>query len=161
MKNILIAGFLTLVETVYPNQSRPVKIPPRFENYLTSKDNARRAFFKFDKNRDSYLFNKTSCQYDLSNDDVLRIEKLISKRVTAYNKTANSTIKQPEKYYKQFVAIINTKREKEVWVNCCCSVQNTWKTKIQFVEDGGTCYFQIKINLTKNRINSFMTNGLA
>jgi hypothetical protein len=161
MKYIIIATFLTFTETLSPNQNRPVKIPPKFEYYLESKKSERHAFFKFDKNRDSYLFNKNSQLYHLSNDDVLKIEDLIGKRVAVYNKTANSTIKQPNKYYKQLIAIINVRGEREVWVNCCCSVQSSWKKQIQIVKDGGTCNFQIKINLTKNIINSFRVNGLA
>jgi hypothetical protein len=88
---------------------------------------------------------------------------LISKKVEAYNSTTNGEkIVQPDKYYKQFIAVTNSKGEKEVWVNCRCSVMKEyWKSSIGDVKDGGSCFFNLKINLTKKLIYDFWVNGVA
>ena len=67
----------------------------------------------------------------------------------------------PEKFYKQFIAVINSKGEKEVWINCCCTVydRSDWKTEVLLVMDGGSCFFNLKINLSKNTVYDLMING--
>ena len=61
------------------------------------------------------------------------------------------------------VDVLNTKGEKEVWVNCLWDVDDIKKLQnhIIFVFDGGACYFKVKINLTTKKILSFGVNGLA
>jgi len=63
-------------------------------------------------------------------------------------------------YSKQIIPVTNKNGEKEVWVNCFCSSGfANWKTKLVIVEDGATCFFNFKINLTQNRYYSFMVNA--
>jgi len=151
-----------------PLHQNPVVIP-QDEYYLTSKEKIRYALFNFDINRDKYIgFDKNDKPAGLSNLDLIKIERLIDKKIKRHNKETNKVygndwiIKSPEKYFKQFIAVINQKGEKEVWANCLCEVQtNSWKKYIPVVSDGGTCYFQLKINLTKGIVTSFGVNGLA
>ena len=122
---------------------------------------------------------------DLSSSEIDKIEVIIAEEVVEYNKhekafvdsinkkshrndPANAIpydnlISHPEKYYKQFLAITNGKGEKEVWVSCFCDVgdKSYWKKDWVRVEDGGSCYFKIKINLTTNRVAGFYVNGVA
>ena len=99
---------------------------------------------------------------NLSKAELSQIEKLIAGRVTEYNKTAKGRkIKYPGKYFKQFIAVINPRGEKVVWVNCMCEVIGDWSKRIDFTLDGGTCYFRIQINLTTNTVYDFNTNGEA
>lgn len=55
-----------------------------------------------------------------------------------------------EGYKRQFVPIINNIGQKEVWINFFCEELGVkdWKTTLVLVEDGGNCYYSIKINLT-------------
>ena len=55
-----------------------------------------------------------------------------------------------EGYKRQYVPIINNEGQKEVWINFFCDDLGTknWKTTLVLVEDGGSCYYTIKINLT-------------
>jgi hypothetical protein len=60
-----------------------------------------------------------------------------------------------DQYKRQYVPIINSKGEKEVWINFFCNDLHEnyfgdldWKTDLIQVEDGGNCFFNIKINLT-------------
>ena len=67
-----------------------------------------------------------------------------------------------EKYYRQYFPVINDKGEKEIWINFFCSTMNdNWKTDLVIVSDGGNCYFNIKINLTKNTSSDLRINGNA
>ncbi len=61
------------------------------------------------------------------------------------------------------MVIKNVKGEKEVWVNCFCSVQymDYWKKQVVFVKDGGNCFFNVKINITKKSFSDFEVNGEA
>ncbi len=72
-------------------------------------------------------------------------------------------INNPQNYYQQLIAVINSKGEKVVWVNCLCTVENDpdWKTRIIEVLDGGACYFQIKVNLTNKIAYDLTVNGLG
>ena len=65
-------------------------------------------------------------------------------------------------YKKQLVAVINSKGEKEVWVNCFCdSPIYDWHTKIYWVDDGASCYFNFKINLNTKKHFEFVVNSAA
>jgi len=162
MKYILILTLISFFACAQTPKKNSI-IPPSWDYYLTSKEASRYAFFKFDLKRDDYIFNKNSKPATLSNIELLKIEKLIAKRVREYNKRGIDIIKKPEMYYKQFITIINGKGEKEVWVNCCCAVMHGgyWKTSIERTMDGGSCYFTIKINLTKNKAYKLNAHGLA
>jgi hypothetical protein len=72
----------------------------------------------------------------------------------------DNVISNPGKYYKQFVAVINSKGEKEVWVECFCKISDaSWKTEPVIVKDGGNCYFYVKINLTTGLVSNFGINS--
>ena len=68
-------------------------------------------------------------------------------------------------YKRQYVAVINQIGEKEVWVNCFC--WDSWgenefcKHQILDVSDGGKCFFNLKINLTRKKVYDFWVNGEA
>jgi len=67
-----------------------------------------------------------------------------------------------KKYKRQYIAVINSKGEKEVWVNCFCDTwKKNWRKELIFVLDGGNCYFNLKINLTKGEYYDLMVNGDA
>jgi hypothetical protein len=67
-----------------------------------------------------------------------------------------------ERYRMQLVPAINTKREKEVWVNCFCwTLLRRWKTNLQLTMDGGSCFFSFKINLAGKNYYELKVNGLA
>ena len=73
------------------------------------------------------------------------------------------------KYWKQIVVAVNSKGEKEVWVNCLCEIpdfeddnhywRDRWQTKICIVFDGGSCFFNFKINLSTKKYYSLEVNG--
>ncbi|NCU36630.1 hypothetical protein EOM75_11540 [Candidatus Falkowbacteria bacterium] len=86
----------------------------------------------------------------------------IHKEHPEYNLKINHFIIELDHYKRQYVPVINEKGEMEVWVNCFCG---NWgindRTNILIVEDGGNCYFNLKINLTKENYYDLMVNGNA
>jgi len=64
-------------------------------------------------------------------------------------------------YRKQLIAVINKNGEKEVWVNCFCQDHGNWKYEAVSAMDGGTCYFNFKINLATKQYYQFGVNGIA
>jgi len=117
---------------------------------------------------------------DLTSDDLQNIETILNKCIDDYNPEQERQFKEinakhPEykldkknftidltRYKRQYVAVINSKGEKEVWVNCFCNTWNkNWKTNLIMVLDGGNCYFNLKINLSTGQYYELMVNGDA
>jgi hypothetical protein len=160
---ILIIGALSLDAFA---QAKKKLLPPVMLDYLKSKDKSREAIFKYDKNRDNGCgFDKNARPASLSQNELSKIRELINISVVKYNKTHKGKyqfIKEPSKYYKQIIAVINSKGEKEVWISCYCQVfKDQWKTHIMLMNDGGSCKLVFKINLTKSIVVSFTTGGWA
>ena len=66
------------------------------------------------------------------------------------------------RYKRQYMARMNSKGEKEVWVNCFCNNGYSHSNKEPvIVSDGGNCYFNLKINLKTGRYFDFGINGEA
>lgn len=64
---------------------------------------------------------------------------------------------------RQYLPVINESGEKEVWINFFCDDfgAEDWKNQIVEVNDGGNCYFDVKINLTQKTYYDLMVNGYA
>lgn len=141
------------------------------ENINSRKKNVRIdtsmiAILPFNENTQRKFKNCSTAE--LNNQEILLAEKLLLKRITEYNKqekinpsvhTGYRYIKL-KKYHRQYVAAINSKGEKEVFINCFCeSAANEWKEVLNEVDDGGNCFFSLKINLTLNSTEELDING--
>ena len=126
------------------------------------------AIIPFDNSRD-WVFDKTYSPSTLTQDDIEKIERLMTDCVNTYNNKLSSDNKQyfyidltKEKYRRQYVAVTSKNGDKEIWINCLCQIHgDNWKTSIIMVEDGGNCYFNLKINLTKEECYDLGVNGHA
>ncbi|WP_019943581.1 hypothetical protein [Dyadobacter beijingensis] len=100
-------------------------------------------------------------QYDLNDQELMEIESLLTQCILE-NKGVLS--RQLDSYDRQYVAVINQQKEKEVWVNCECKRKydtDSYKYRLVDVDDGGDCYFRVKVNLDKHKFHSFSVNGEA
>ncbi|MDX6748070.1 hypothetical protein SHK09_14835 [Polaribacter sp. PL03] len=86
-----------------------------------------------------------------------------NKKYPEYQQTETGFELKLDGYKRQYVPIINEKGEKEVWINFFCDDfgTNNWKTEIALVEDGGNCYYNIKINLKTKEYYELGINGNA
>jgi len=65
-------------------------------------------------------------------------------------------------YKRQYISVINRNGEKEVWINFMCDTgDGDWRKELIVVDDGGNCYFKLKINITKGNHYDFFVNGDA
>ncbi len=97
--------------------------------------------------------------YDLNNEDLMEIDDLV--RLCIQENKDRLTMDMSS-YDKQYVAVINQQKEKEVWVNCGCKWKydpNGYKYRLIEADDGGDCYFNVKINLDKHKYYSLSVNG--
>jgi hypothetical protein len=136
------------------------------------------AIIPFDKSK-SWFFKENE-PTSLTSIDMEQIEKLItlcifnynSKKLKIYNQLDKNKIENKEyferncidlsKYKRQYVATINSKGEKEIWVNLFCDTYNSnWKKEILVVFDGGNCFFNVKLNLKKKKYFELIINGVA
>jgi hypothetical protein len=133
-------------------------------------------------NKDGYApLPKNSVPATLNDSDFERIDRILSICIDKYNRSQiveykKMTKKFPnlgfrlkdfvidlKRYYRQYIVVKNANGEKEVWVNCFCNIQNMeyWKKQVVFVDDGGNCFFNVRINLTKETFADFIVNGVA
>lgn len=110
--------------------------------------------------------------------DHQKIDKILGKCIQEYNSKQNGRNHQTisrkpyelpnsvnqlmplNSYKRQYIAVLNQEGEKLVWVNCfCISYDNQWRYAPVMVKDGGSCYFNVTINLTQNKYYEFSVNG--
>ena len=65
------------------------------------------------------------------------------------------------KYKRQYIAVVTPTGEKLVWINCFCDTNGNWKKDIVEMLDGGNCFFNVMINLTKGKYYNFSVNGVG
>jgi hypothetical protein len=117
----------------------------------------------------NYPFDSINYQATMvTQDDINQIDSLLISSVTEYNNSladGHEDYKidfKSKDYKKQLLAVINSKGEKEIWVNCFCDDwDKSWTREILIVHDGGPCYFNFKINLTRKKVFDFAVNGFA
>jgi len=91
----------------------------------------------------------------------LRFEELNNKH-PEYNFDINQFTIDLKRYKRQYISVINNKGQKEVWINCFCDTFGmNWKKEQIDVMDGGNCFFNLKVNISKKEYYDFMVNGVA
>ncbi len=84
-------------------------------------------------------------------------------------------IRDIKKFYRQYACYLDKNNDSIVYINAFCKILNEhidsagiykikkfdWKHKWIFMEDGGSCYWQIKINITKKEYFDFRVNGVS
>jgi hypothetical protein len=168
LKYIFIQTFLltwTLVAVGQSLKVEHVSKPKQNASSTFQLDTSRTAIIPL-KETGSYPFNDTYKQTILTKKELAVIDSLVDLCVEDYNQSFKPEFRQfrinlqKGNYRKQLVAATNTKGEKEVWVNCFCRTwDNRWKKEIMYVDDGGNCYFNLKINLTSKKYYDLGVNG--
>lgn len=102
---------------------------------------------------------------DLSIKELNDLESIIQKTINQHNDKASARWKlNPEGYKRQYIAILNESGEKEVWINFFCETfwtEEQWRNHPNEVDDGGTCFFNLKVNLNKRTSSDLRINSLG
>lgn len=118
-------------------------------------------FFTYSKSFE-YVFPQ-GLSIDLDDSGIIKLMETIQNKMNEERKRFNKPPTQDE-YFKQCVAVVNSKNEKIVWVNCIAkkvAKLSDWENEIRPVMDGGDAYFTLKINLTTGTVFDFYVHGLA
>lgn len=104
--------------------------------------------------------NKVSDNQSVSLDDLYLIHTIINKaiqdNIEKFPKYSNSN-----DYYKQ-IRFSNYKEGKlTVWVNCLRHFHDNWKSQIIEVEDGGSSYFNLEVDIQSKSYKNLYINGIA
>lgn len=123
-----------------------------------------------------YWFDDYDHHYALNSTDMKESEEILYEAVKEHQ-NEYSVMLTPESlcYFKrQYVAYLNQKGEKMIWINGFCRVMNIpteivlgefemilfdWENEISDVDDGGDCYWQILINMKTKKLN-LSVNGI-
>lgn len=122
-----------------------------------------KAVFRYDPARYGFIF-KNARPLDPKAEDFALIDRLVAEAVEKYNagQTGNRKIKEISQYKFQLIFATTTDGQNAVWVNAFCRpLETDWKNELLFVEDGGSCYFSLKIDLRKSAVYDFQVNGEA
>jgi hypothetical protein len=89
---------------------------------------------------------------NLTYEEILKLERIIMPKII-------KNLKE-HKYFRQYVAAKNLDGEKLVWINFFCEEYYNPSDEIYIMEgaDGGNCFFQVKVNLTKEDCYFYMEN---
>ena len=147
-------------------------------NMEVQLDTSMVAMLPFDTTK-TWIFENAR-QTELSINDLIIIEDILTGCISEYNTKQKQLFKELksnnlesnldikhfiidlERYKRQYMAVINDKGEKEVWINCFCdSWGKNWREEQIIIKDGGNCYFNLKINIRKKKYYDFMVNGYA
>ncbi|QHT65901.1 hypothetical protein GXP67_04070 [Rhodocytophaga rosea] len=116
----------------------------------------------------------------LTGKDLETIEQILQQVLKVYNPNEKKQYEQIKKqnpeskirednfvinlnrYKRQYIAFLNEKGEKEVWINCFCGdIDRNWQNEIIFVRNGGNCFFNLKVNLNRGKYYELRVNGEA
>ena len=95
-------------------------------------------------------------------------QKLLNEKVDEYNfnEKLSPTIHSGfdfidlSNYHQQYLVFINFKNEKEVFINCFCEQPSSnWGEVLTEVDDGGNCFFSLRINITNKKAYNLDVNG--
>lgn len=115
-----------------------------------------------------WLF-KNVTSLSLTDKDLQTVDNILTKCIKIHNNKQDTTKQFSEyidlkKYKRQYIPFVNSKGEKKVYINCFCISDwgfDYWKKSLVQVDDGGSCFFQVTINLTTLEYEQFGTNGYA
>jgi hypothetical protein len=182
MKKFLLYSLITIISFTYScNQKKKVvnKDEINMDIFKIKSDTSKYTIIEFNE-ESRWIFEKNCKKTKLTKNDLDNISILINKAVNDYNVQAEIKLKNLmlenkkvkfnrndfiidfDKYKSQYVAVENQKKEKEVWINCLCgNLANMSKEHVLIVDDGGNCFFNLKINLTTKKYYDFRVNGDA
>ena len=154
-KAIIKDGFVEFLNGKHPLR---IKIQSTILNSKVSYDTVtfnKYAFFSYDRNHYNCFEGNVLESIDLDNSDVTKLDSILNISITK----SKSISYKPNQYFKQCIAIIDSNGHKVVWINLTCG-NMYYKYGIDYVNDGGDCFANLKINLTKLTWYDLSVNGI-
>ncbi len=159
-KAIIKNDFIEFLGGEFPFRIKIIKSSISVKNTIDFRQLKDYSVFSYDKKFYDYFPNDVK-SYELTQKDLIELDKILEK---CFEENKIELDKGSSQYTKQVIAVVNTKNEIELWVNCNCKdkrFENKFEYQIIQVHDGGNCHFRLKINLTKKRYSDLSINGEA
>lgn len=149
---ILLVSFI-LSLTLYGQKpvERKDKSPLNYSLFYSPKD----VYLAFDEPLKPNVLTKQQLANLLT--IIERVSDSLNLRVTSTN-TKTGKIDTLRHNY-QIVSAKDNKGQITVWVNAVCDPKKDWKKELVFIEDGGSCYYNFRVNLSQNRYYNIAENG--
>ncbi|WP_072834274.1 hypothetical protein [Flavisolibacter ginsengisoli] len=148
---ILLVSFV-LSLTLYGQKpvERKEKSPLNYSLFYSSKD----VYLAFDEPLKPNVLTKQQLANLLT--IIERVSDSLNLRVTSTN-TKTGKIDTLRHNY-QIVSAKDNKGQSTVWVNAVCDPKKDWKKELVFIEDGGSCYYNFRVNLSQKRYYNIAVN---
>jgi hypothetical protein len=112
------------------------------------------------------LFDKQTKAWTPAATDLEQAETLLSTCFTVAKQNKQFGVKRNlSEYTRQYMCGIDKNGHQVIWINCVCHFfdpnDTSWEKTPYMVDDGGDCYFSVKIDLTEKKYFDLMINGNA
>lgn len=128
-----------------------------------------------------WIFPENSIKSELTNEDIKIAEQLLNQEIKKFNeegKIRSDYLKEKfpdrqfyekqfsiilEEYRRQYIIATSPTRDKILHINFFCGTEGFeyWKEEYVSVDDGGNCFFQVLVNISKIKLLEFSVNGVA
>ena len=163
MARLFISGLIFMILNSACGQSKFVK-------HVSQNNTSKKLTLKFDTSKIAIFNLKTDWwlnkkfnpakSFNLTSADLEVVDEIFKKCTTQNNIDISYF-----HFKKQYVPFIDKDGQKKVWVNCFCSDFNNdlpdWKKFIVIVSDGGSCFFNLIINLSNNSFSDLQVNSVG
>jgi len=158
-KAILRGNFLEFIDGTYPLKIRLTQTKLKSTVTFDTAKYSDYAFFSFSRQAKRAFY--AGVPTDLTTSDLDIVDSLLNR---CFNENSSSISRKPAAYVKQCIAVIDSNGDKVVWVNLS-SKGHGEPTDYQYyiisVKDGGDCYLNLKINITRFKCYDLLINGDA
>lgn len=118
--------------------------------------------FKYHPNFDFYFGKSEHLRpTTLSASEVDDMEVLVDSAYQQLVKEHPAFLHPLWEYKRQYIAVIDDKGQKEVWIGFYCDAPKGWRKSVILVLDGGACYLRLWINFTLRKTSKLFSNGVA
>lgn len=136
---------------------------PQADNIATPLADRAYAIIPFQQS-EGMPFDRTFTATALTESEIYKTDSIVQACILINQKALPAALKNHfaidfSKYKRQYVTVINSENEKEVWVNCFCQSPSVdWTKEVVLAKDGGNCYFNVIVNLAKTTCRDFVVN---
>jgi hypothetical protein len=164
MKILTVLYFIVISTVVFSQKTMRDTI-----NYNIIKDTAL-VVIPLDTNKSwSWRLKKCSplSKKTLSNKKIDSLLSIVNMAISKYNRSIDSNILghiDINKYVFQIVGGMSPNGEEIFWINAICKhhifeQEVKWQNSIIQINDGGKCFFNLKVNLSLGSSSDFFVNG--
>jgi hypothetical protein len=165
MAKLTVSLFLLCSITFACGQSHVSNKAVSNQNEHLSYDTSRIVILPIDTSN-SWIF-KDAASTQLTNQDLHIIYELLQECINVHNHKQDTTKEFSEyidlkKYKLQYIPFTDIKGDKKVYINSFYTSDwgfDYWKQTLVQVEDGGSCFFHLIINLKEKKYEQLFTNG--